>query len=77
MGQGVYERRSLKLEQEATEHVRSKHNKFYDELVDTVVNLEKLLRGRLHDSHERSIALDELQSVLLWSKHCGETHGLK
>ena len=47
MGQGIYEGRSVKLEQEAKAHVEGTRIKFYDELAQHAEALENHIKSNL------------------------------
>ena len=77
MGQGVYEGRVVKLEQEAKAHIENTRIKFYDELSQHVEELEKCIKRRLLLTHEKDKALEHLTACQLWAKHCAKRHGIQ
>jgi len=77
MGQGVYEGRSVKLEQEAKAHVEGRRIKFYDELAIHISELELHIHKSLWHSEERDKALEHLTSCQLWAAHCAKRHSIR
>ena len=77
MGQGVYERRTLKLEQEAKAHVESRRVRFYDELAEQVGELERYANSHLWHSEEKDKAIEHITAFVLWAKYCAKIHGIK
>jgi hypothetical protein len=77
VGQGVYEGRSVKLEQEAKAHVEGTRIKFYEELARNTEEIEYFINKQLWPSEEKEKALEHLTAFVLWSKHCAKTHGVR
>ena len=77
MGQGIYEGRSVKLEQEAKAHVEGTRIKFYDELAQHAEALENHIKSSLWQSDERNKALEHLIATVLWARHCVKKHGVQ
>jgi len=77
VGQGVYEGRPVKLEQEAKAHVEGTRIKFYDELAKNTEEIECFINKQLWTSHEKDKALEHLTAFVLWSKHCAKKHGIR
>ena len=67
----------MKIQEEAKKYSDRKLNSFYADLKRSLKPAEILLTNSLHDSLERDYVLKNLQSSILWAKHCVEKHGLK
>tara|TARA_R110001632_G_scaffold95879_1_gene202079 strand:+ start:180 stop:389 length:210 start_codon:yes stop_codon:yes gene_type:complete len=67
----------LSIEEEAKRYVFIKKSEFVTELDKMYIKTSDYIMAHLHTSDEREYAIKALQEVVLWSKSCMDTHGIK
>jgi hypothetical protein len=66
-----------KIELEADNFVKTKHNKFNTELNKEVRNLNSYILNSLHDCREKERAKERLMEAKMWARLAADKHGIK
>ena len=66
-----------KIELEADNFVKNKHNKFNIELNKEVRNLNSYILNNLHDCREKERAKERLMEAKMWARLAADKHGIK